>query len=174
MKTIMMLLIFTIASCGSNDTTLSSSSALSAAVNSEISALKAQYSCTGRFDINFYTSNVTSDTTVNGPFSPGLASDTAYETYVGLSVFNDLMIVTRTSAGFNVTLSMCPYESILNTSRTYSQFYADNGIILYQHTTSTIGSIDASIRTILIADSAVIGGLTYDPAQVITTFFRIE
>ncbi|HLE12323.1 MAG: hypothetical protein A2504_14915 [Bdellovibrionales bacterium RIFOXYD12_FULL_39_22] len=184
---ITLIMLLGLFSCGGENNTASTATSTrdavtngttygtNATVSADINQLKTRYPCQGgsRFDIPFYTSSVASDTTIMGPFIAGRLSGTVAQTYVGMSVFNDLMIVTRQSNGYNVILSMCSYGVLLKPGRHYSQFTAPYGIVLYSHTTKSFSSVDAAQDTILLADQYNSGSIYYPQGQAITTFFRI-
>ncbi len=180
------ILSLALISCGADNQTASTAAnrntatagtyGTSPAIASEINQLKTRYACTSgaRFDISFYTSSIASDTTIMGPFIPGnLGAATTAQSYVGMSVYNDLMIVVRQTNGYNVILSMCSYGVLLKPERHYSQFSASNGITISTHTNRSYGSVDAAIDTLLIADPYNAGNVSYPQGQAYTTFFRI-
>lgn len=117
-------------------------------------------------DVTFATTGFNAQssnrTNITGTFQPGAVSGgSAQKIYVGVSQFNDIMMVSKVVngsqvVGYNVTLSMCPYVGQDNTpyyhdSRPISAFHAPQGIILDEDNHCGIGSVDAAINTRIVA-----------------------
>lgn len=117
-------------------------------------------------DITFATQGAgnqsSNRTNITGPFQSGsVPGGSAQKIYVGVSQFNDIMMVSKVVngsqvVGYNITLSMCPYVGQDQTpyyhdSRPISAFHAPRGIILDEDNHCGIGSVDAAIDTRIVA-----------------------
>lgn len=150
----------------------------------DLNRIKSSFNCTqGQrlsrdLTYNVRSSQNSTQTTLSGPFNPGAiqGGGSTVKTFVGVSAFNDIMIVTKIAngnqvVGYNVTISYCsmtgqngaPYISDL---RPISNFRANFGIVLYEHVNCGFGSVDAAKET--YAESA---NYQYLPAFPIWTTF---
>lgn len=113
-----------------------------------ISQYKANYPCNqgARFDLTFNTNQIVNQTSVGTMFTTGRRAGSIAHIYVGVGSYNDLIIVEKlqNNAGFNVVMSMCPFNTLLTAQKTYSSLYVKNGIVLDDNTTSSIGRVDAA------------------------------
>lgn len=144
-------------------------------------------------DVTFSTQSFTpqnSLTTIRGPFQLGAAagSGSVNKIYVGVSVFNDIMMVTKVTngtqvLGYNVTLSMCsergqdgtPY---IDDSRQITQLGLHNqaaGIVITEQTRCGVGTVDSAQMVVVSAQAQInsqYGPVTLPPYNAVTTFYR--
>ncbi|HLE10364.1 MAG: hypothetical protein A2504_04295 [Bdellovibrionales bacterium RIFOXYD12_FULL_39_22] len=168
-----------IVSCGADNKTTTedeNGSYSSPVVSTELSRLKTQYRCESgsRFDLTFKTTAAISGGTLYGPFSTGRLSGTTSKTYIGMSGYNDFLVVNKVSGGYNVIMSMCPYGVLLKAGRRYSEFTADGGI--YLNSTSTSGRKYGSAEgtdTHLVVEEYTSGSTRYPQDDVYTDFYPV-
>lgn len=115
---------------------------------------------------------------LSGNFNTGTISGTTGQLYMGVSTFNDIMIISEMTngnsvVGHNVYLSMCASQNLIIEGRTLSAFQAPNGIVLDKNTSCPYGVVDAAINTYLQADSYQTQYGTLNPAAVWTTFYEV-
>lgn len=139
-------------------------------------------------DVTFHTQGFNhggSRTNVIGPYQPGPIGGTVSQIYVGVSVWNDIMMVSRVGSGsqvqgYNVTLSMCSYQAngvpLIDNSRPLTNFQSQSAIIIDSDVHCGFGSVDSAMNTILTS-----GGIQYQqngfpislqPFQIYTTFYK--
>jgi len=109
---------------------------------------------------------------VSGPFNQGFIGGPVSATFLGMSNFKDVMIVTKIAngtqvLGYNITISFCQFSPLLIPGRPLSGFSAPMGIVLDQDTNCGIGSVDYA-EVIMIAGQYQM----YPQAQVATTFTK--
>lgn len=152
----------------------------------DLNRIKGSFQCTqgSRLsrDITYHTNqgSNSSDTRIQGPFNPGAlpGGGSTVKLFVGVSSFNDIMIVSKIAngnqvIGYNITISYCSMSSqngapYISDQRAISNFQAQNGIVLYEHAGCGFGSVDAAKLT--YAQSAPYQYLQAFP--IWTTFFR--
>jgi len=97
-----------------------------------------------------------SRTTIGGNFQPGPIGGEVSQLFVGVSAYNDVIIVSRVGSGsqvqgYNVTLSMCSYSGsnlpLIDNKRQLSNFQAPNGIVLDTDSHCNFGSVDSAKET---------------------------
>lgn len=123
-------------------------------------------------DVHFPASVYSTNTLVSNQQSTiSYPSSNVLQFYIGLSNFGDIMIVSKTSSGYYVTLSMCPYGSSLTTNRPIKAFHTPNGITLGDTTSSGMGTILAAKNTsVLLSSSSYYAESWFGP----TTFFPVN
>lgn len=147
-------------------------SALPCKSGSRLSTI-AQFSLSGTSSSYNY-----SQKKIAGSFSTGTIGGSVSQLYMGVSIFNDLMIIAEMTngssvVGHNVYLSMCTQSSLIIEGRTLSGFQAPNGIVLDKNTSCPYGVVDAAINTYLQADAYSSSYGQIYPAAVWTTFYEI-
>lgn len=140
-------------------------------------------------DVTFSTQGYNhggSRTTISGPFQPGPVNGKVSQIFVGVSAWNDVMIVSRVGSGsqvrgYNITLSMCSYSGngtpFIHDSRPLSNFQASNGIILDSDNHCNFGSVDAAKNTIMQSAQTTYQGdfgnqVNLPAFTVYTTFYK--
>lgn len=104
-----------------------------------------KYPCDRHPNVVFNLQTAGSVTTIYGNFAVGaLQGDSIGSSYVGISSFKDLMVVTKvlrsgSVIGYNIELSYCNQQGLVYSDRAIQGFYARNGITLTEQTTSAIG-----------------------------------
>jgi hypothetical protein len=189
-----------LSSCGKkNSTSSSSSTSYFSSSNSLFSAnssfvtyynnIKGKVSClSGRYrlasDVNFYVNGgAYSQSTIYGTFQAGsLSSGTVSEMYVGMSVYRDLMFVTKvvnssgTLVGYNVTLSYCSipnsyanYPALVSNERALTNFQTPYGIVVNSSTSCGYGLVASGYYTYILSNRITGNAYTAD-FPVYTTF----
>lgn len=126
-------------------------------------------------------------TNIYGPFQQGSSAGSVHKVYVGVSSFNDIMIVSKATngsqvSGYNVTLSMCSYKGndgipYIDNSRPLSNFSAQGGITLDEDTHCGLGSVDAAINTVVQSAATTLNHpqgypIQLPPFNAVTTFYK--
>lgn len=147
-------------------------SALPCKSGSRLSTLQ-QYSIQGGS-----TSYYNSQNKLAGNFQNGTIAGNVGQLYMGVSTFNDLMIISEMTSGnsvvgHNVYISFCTSSNLIFEGRTFSAFQAPNGIVLDKNTSCPYGVIDSAQNTYMQADSYQSQYGTINPAAVWTTFYEI-
>lgn len=154
--------------------------------------VKSSFPCnTGRRlgqDVTFSTQGYNhggSKTTISGPFRAGPIGGEISQLFIGVSKWNDVMIVSRVGSGsqvrgYNITLSMCSYSGngfpFIDDSRPLSNFQAPNGIILDTDNHCNFGSVDAAKNTVMqsapISYQGQYGPIQLNAFTAYTTFYK--
>lgn len=130
-----------------------------------------------------------SNTAVCGNFQQGVMSGTAGQKYIGVSPYNDFMIVSEVLngsqvVGHNVFISMCSqYLNYYGTNlplianeRALSGFQAPNCLILDKDNFCPHGVVDAGVNTYMVSASYQfnVNGMSgqLQPYEAWTTFFK--
>jgi hypothetical protein len=159
-----------------------------AQTSGSVEQIKAQFSCQRRSDVTFTTSSQGqaggySKTTIFGPFQKGVVGGIVNDVFVGVSKWNDLIIVGKVNngsqvVGYNVTLSLCvtqplnganPATSLINEQRDLNNFSAPYGITIDNDTNCSVGNVDAAQQTSLIASP---NQYIFQQGTVITSFSK--
>ncbi len=126
-------------------------------------------------------------TNITGPFQQGNSSGTVNKIYVGVSSFNDIMVVSKATngtqvSGYSVTLSMCSYVGqdgtpYIHNSRPLTNFAAQGGITLDEDTHCGVGSVDAAFNTVVQSAATTYNHPQGYPIQLpafnaVTTFYK--
>ena len=168
--TALLIVLFALTGCPSDNTVDTSRTYSSTATSGSttvaaiVSALKSQSTAqsvtcdSGTWiDLNVSTTNIASPSTIvvsDGSNGTPL-SGTVSEVYIGVSAWKDLLIVCKMASGaFNVTVSMCPFGSIITTSRAITKFQTPNGIVLASTTYSGLGTILAATNTYVYVEGS--------------------
>jgi hypothetical protein len=128
--------------------------------------IKAGVQCTSgrqrlQQDVTFnVTGGARSGTTISGNFVEGVLPGNNSDLYVGVSLWRDLMFVTKVTngsqvVGFNVTLSFCDvanpagiqFPLLVSNERRLVNFIAPTGIVLDMNTYCGYGVIDSAQNT---------------------------
>jgi hypothetical protein len=155
--------------------TVATNNGISDEIQSEIAKMKSDLSCWyqdgSRLEFSFTgdSSLIYSATNLRGYASSGEKSGTVLATFVGVSYYNDIIVVTKLDDNkFNFYMSMCPYGSIILSGRPYgNQMYVD--ITVDYDTYSDLGSIDGAY-TEFTASAWSNGGVNYTEKPVKTKF----
>ena len=116
---------------------------------------------------------------INGPFSPGhLGKGRETNTYAGVSVYGDLIFVTkltdgnRNVLGFNITISMCSLQEYITNERPPqpNSFQAPYGIVVDDSLSCGYESVLSAQRIVL--NTTAQNGLP--PFRALTTFFPLS
>jgi hypothetical protein len=118
-------------------------------VVNQVNSIKSNVACLNGYrlanDANFYiNSGAVAQNRIAGNFMPGfLTNGTNTQVWVGVSVFRDVMFVSKVTngsqvVGYNVSISFCEMKntyypnlpSIISNERAITSFIAPNGIIL--------------------------------------------
>ena len=140
-------------------------------IDSQVQSIKANVACTNGYrltnDVSFFlpgsfAAGSGSRTTIGGQFQEGFMSNgTISQLYVGVSLYRDLMFVTKVTngsqvLGFNVTLSYCEVKnsyqglpSIISNERPLKNFRAQSGIVLDTDTHCGYGVVDWAPNTVI-------------------------
>lgn len=127
-----------------------------------------------------------SKTTIAGPYQAGPINGEVGQIFVGVSAWNDVMIVSRVGSGsqvrgYNVTLSMCSFSQngipLIHDSRPLSNFNVQNGIILDTDNHCNFGSVDSAKETVMQSGSTSFQGdfgnqINLPAFPVVTTFYK--
>lgn len=132
---------------GTAGTWQSGSSAISypSTVANALNSYASKYPCDRHPSVIFNLQTSGSATTIYGNFAVGaLTGDSIGTSYVGISSFKDLMIVSKvlrsgTVIGYNVEISYCNQSGLIYSDRAIQGFYARNGITLTERTTDPVG-----------------------------------
>lgn len=163
-----------------------------AAVSSLASSLSQSLQCSnGRLTnfLQYYVQSTNSSTRVCGNFQAGVMPGTVGQKYVGVSPYNDFMIITEVVnnnqvIGHNVVISMCAQKMnyynyqlpLIGDERQLSNFQAPNCIILDKDNYCPHGVVDAAINTYMVSSSYQfnVNGMSgnLNPYEVWTTFFK--
>ena len=124
-------------------------------------------------DITLHTTNIYRNAhpmSIQGPFSTGSLSGGGQATsvYVGISIFGDLIFVSKITGGdrnvlgFNITLSMCSFQTYMTDERAPQpdSFQAPTGIVLDD-------SLDCGHESVLAAQNTT---LTTPATQALPIF----
>jgi hypothetical protein len=137
----------------------------------------------------FYVQSNGNHTNVCGQFQQGVMPGEAGQKYVGVSPYNDFMIITEVKngnqiVGHNLVVSMCAQYMqyygaqlpLIGDERQLSNFQAPNCIILDKDNFCPHGVVDAAINTYMVSSSYQfnLNGMTgtLNPYEVWTTFFK--
>lgn len=144
-------------------------------------------------DVTFSTQGYNhggSKTTLAGNFQPGPIGGEVSQIFVGVSVFNDVMMVSRVGSGsqvrgYNVTLSMCSLSGtisqtrvpLIDDKRPLSNFNAKNGIVLDSDNHCNFGSVDSAKETEMQSAAISYPGdygnqINLPPFGIVTTFYK--
>lgn len=157
----------------------------------QVQSLKANVSCLNGYrltnDVSFYVNGgVIGSNRIGGSFQSGfLTNGTVSQLWVGVSVFRDLMFVTKVTngsqvVGFNVTLSFCEMKntyypnlpSIISNERALVNFMAPNGIILDNNTYCGYGVVDWAANTIITSQRNLSNPYSSPDAYPVTSFTK--
>lgn len=150
-------------------------------IKSKIGCLNGNYRLNN--DYTFYVQGGNySQSQIGGQFQQGvLTSGSASELYVGMSVYRDLMFVTKVTngtsvVGYNVTLSFCSvpnaypnYPALVSNERSMINFQAPYNIVLNSNTSCGYGLVAAAYYTYIISQRMPNNAYTSD-FPVYTTF----
>lgn len=169
--------------CGKKNTV--NSSAVSSSTSALIQGL--QISClNGRNrvpDVNFFVSGSMTGTTVYGQWQSGSMPGTTSNSYVGVSAYRDVMILTKVVngsqvLGYNLTLSFCEvpnaypnYPALVSSDRPLVNFQAPNGITINTAVACGYGTIAAALNTVIISQKSMTNPYTWD-YPIYTSFTR--
>jgi hypothetical protein len=154
------------------------------AIVASIESQTGQCSSGARIRSYFQADSVVSVNTITGQFQAMTtpASGAVSDYYVGVSTFNDLMVVTKMSGGsYAITLSMCPFGSTYTAARPAQQLGALSGqypyynptqaqITLMDSTTSEVGEVYALNTALFLPQSQYLNETWFGP----TTFFPAQ
>jgi hypothetical protein len=141
-----------------------------------IATIKSHVPACNRTDYHFRFSGSMTSSRILGPFeyTGTPPSGEASGFYVGMSVFNDLLIVSKltTPNEFHITLSMCPYQNIIRPGVMVQSIQTNQGIVLNNVTYSEIGDAITPGIIRLNFPSQYMGGNQTIPVD--TTFAKIK
>lgn len=166
--------------------------AISGTIINQVQSIKANVACANGYrlgtDYSFYVQGnfpVNGGTAIRGQWVPGyLNQGTISHLYVGVSVFRDLMFVTKVTngsqlVGYNVTLSFCEmksaypnFPSIISNETQLTNFQAPNGIVLDTDPHCGYGVVDYAPNTIITATRTVANPYSTGPVQIPTSFTK--
>ncbi|MBL6988406.1 MAG: hypothetical protein ISR65_01435 [Bacteriovoracaceae bacterium] len=178
-----LVLLSTLASCGgdSSDNKIVDRGTHSGSLAQEdgVGSVLSSVSCSqggSRFELRFSAPASGDNTTVRGPFAKNHIAGSVTDVYVGASKsWGDVMVVRKlaNNAGFNITLAMCTFGTLLQPNFNYREMRTNgNGIILYDHATNAVGSVDSSY-VYLTREAYTQNNTSYREAVVETIFARL-
>ena len=155
-------------SCSSDDSTSSSSGGGSTSYTtysgsaadifySMKSQVESRISCGSRLDVHFEGQAVSSTTIMVYNTAPiGLPSSEVTTFNIGENSLGDIMVVCQLVDGrFIVSISLCPYTSIISSSSTATSFYTPSGIVRSFPTSSTMGTLITPTATQLTIQDVI-------------------
>ena len=181
---LLFVLLLSVVACGgeSSDNKIINREAYSGSAAQEggVGNVLSSVSCTqggSRFELRFSAPASSDNTTVRGPFTRNHIAGSVTDVYVGVSKqWGDIMTVRKlaNNGGFNITLSMCTFGTLLQPNFNYRDMRTNNnGIILYDHANNTLGSVDSS-WVYLTRETYTQNNTTYREAVVETIFTRSD
>jgi hypothetical protein len=157
----------------------------------QVQSIKANVTCMNGYrltnDVSFYVNGgVVGANRIGGNFQPGfLTNGTISQMWVGVSVFRDIMFVTKVSngsqvVGYNVTLSFCEMKntyaanlpSIISNERALTQFVAPYGIILDTNSYCGYGVVDWAQNTRITSQRSLNNPYSPPDAYPVTSFTK--
>ena len=98
-------------------------------------------------EVKFSTSqfNFSGDTLFSN-FAPGYLTGTDYDRFVGISSFNDVLVLEKVSngnqvMGYNATVSLCEYGALVQAGMNFQNIQFNNGITISENLNCSYGSI---------------------------------
>ncbi|MDD4975078.1 MAG: hypothetical protein PHY93_12040 [Bacteriovorax sp.] len=155
----------------------------------QVQAIRAGIACLNgprlANDVSFFINGGSiSGTTIGGNWQPGfMNSGTISNLYVGVSLYRDIMFLTKVTngsqvIGYNVTLSFCGvpnayvnYPALVSNDRALINFQAPNGITINTATSCGYGLIAAAMNTIIVSQRSTTNPYTSD-FPVYTSFSK--
>lgn len=160
---------------------------------SQVNSIKANVACSAGYrlatDVSFFLPSnqggTGNRTTIGGQFQEGFMNNgTISQLFVGVSLYRDLMFVTKVTngsqvVGYNVTLSFCEMKnsyqglpSIISNERPLKNFQAPSGIILDTDTHCGYGVVDWAPNTVITSLRQLSNPYSPPDVQVPTSYTK--